>query len=231
MIGRSLRALLGYRRSVRISGQRIVLLVILSACFASVMSSAQASTLIAPRDGAEFAGGETTTFKWNWPDANQPWQSRIVWSREADPAGADWYDAAKLIQSGRVEAQSATVQFDSQFKKGQWYWRVCNYLIESSDDLCHYADTEVRGFEMTSTAIADLTKPVAIKYLKRAIKQRASGGVSVSSCRTTAKNAFACVGKWRAGAANYTAVNCTIKRNLRTSKTSVKIAGVRRETR
>jgi hypothetical protein len=209
----------------------ILKLLLLAAALVFAATSAQASTLIAPRDGASFAGGETTTFKWNWPDANQPWQSRIVWSHEADPAGKDWYDPTALIQSGRIEAQSATVQFDSLFKKGQWYWRVCNYLIESSDDLCHYADTEVRGFTMTSTAIADLTKASATWYLKKAIKKRASGGISVSGCRFTAKNSVTCVGKWRAGAANYTAVNCTIKRNLQTSKTKVKIAGVRRETR
>jgi hypothetical protein len=207
------------------------LAAVVAVCFAFGAGAAQASSLIAPRDGASFAGGETTTFKWNWPDANQPWQSRIVWSHEADPAGTDWYDATKLIQSGRIEAQSASVQFDSLFKEGQWYWRVCNYLIESSDDLCHYADTEVRGFTMTSTAMPDLTKASAKRYLTKAIRKRASGSVSVSNCRYTAKNHVTCIGKWRAGAATYTATNCTIKRNLKTSRTTVKIASVRRETR
>lgn len=216
---------------MRNSRRAIVLLALTGACFAFGASAAQASTLIAPRDDAEFAGGATTTFKWNWPDANQPWQSRIVWSQESNPAGKDWYDATKLIQSGRIDGTSATVQFDSLFTKGEWFWRVCNYLIESSDDLCHYADTEVRGFTMTSTAIADLTKPAAKKALIKALKKRARSGVSVSNCRFTQKNVVVCIGKWRAGAANYTAVNCTVVRNLKTSKTIVRIAGVRRETR
>jgi hypothetical protein len=214
---------------VRNSLRGIVFAALLLSCFAIGAGSAQAGTLVAPSDGAHFAGGDTTTFKWHWPDANQPWESRIVWGHAADPADKDWYDASKIIQSGRIDGQSASVQFDSTFTKGQWYWRVCNYLIESSDDFCHYADTEVRGFVMTSTAIPDLTKASAGKLIVKAIKRKWKGasGVHANSCRFVQKNYVSCVGKWVFHGATYTSLSATASRNLKTRKTSVRIADVR----